>query len=486
MRVNRRIKVQLVVFAVIALIAGSVMMLGYVRLPAMFGVGRYTVTMELPNSGGLYPTGNVTYRGTHVGKVTSVALEPDGLVRAQLSLDSGVSIPSNLRAEVHSQSAIGEQYVALLPRDDTSPPLKNGDVLPLADTSVPPPIDGLLDSVNVGLLAIPHDSLRTVVDESYLAFGGLGPELSRIVKGATTLSADARTNLDSITTLIDESQPLLDAQIDTADDIHSWARNLADITGELRDNDQALAGLIDTGGPAAAETTALIDRVAPTVPIILANLVSLSQVAVTYHDGIEQLLVLIPQGVSMAQGGMVANHGHQQDYNGTYLDFNLNINLPPPCTTGFLPPSQRRTPAQTDAPDRPVGDLYCRIPQEAQQNVRGARNIPCQTRPGKRAPTVKMCESDEQYVPLNDGMNWKGDPNATLSGQGVPQLPPGTPPVAAASPAPPIPEAPLAVAQYDPSTGSYIAPDGRVYTQAELSRVAPEEKTWQTMLLPGG
>ena len=97
------------------------------------------------------------------------------------------------------------------------------------------------------------------------------------------------------------------------DSIHSWARNLADITGELRDNDQALAELIDTGGPAAAETTALIDRVAPTVPIILANLVSLSQVAVTYHDGIEQLLVLIPQGVSMAQGGMVANHGHQHD-----------------------------------------------------------------------------------------------------------------------------------------------------------------------------
>ncbi len=30
-------------------------------------------------------------------------------------------------------------------------------------------------------------------------------------------------------------------------------------------------------------------------------------------------------------------------------------------------------------------------------------------------------------MPLNDGYNWKGDPNATLSGQPVPQLPPGTP-----------------------------------------------------------
>ena len=36
-----------------------------------------------------------------------------------------------------------------------------------------------------------------------------------------------------------------------------------------------------------------------------------------------------------------------------------------------------------------------------------------------------MCESNEYYVPLNDGYNWRGDPNATLSGQPIPQLPPG-------------------------------------------------------------
>ena len=73
--------------------------------------------------------------------------------------------------------------------------------------------------------------------------------------------------------------------------------------------------------------------------------------------------------------------------------------------------------------------MYCRVPQDSQlQAVRGARNTPCATVPGKRAPTVKMCESGEQYVPLNDGTNWKGDPNATLSGQGIPQLPPGSPP----------------------------------------------------------
>ena len=93
-----------------------------------------------------------------------------------LSLKSGIDIPSDLEAGVHSQSAIGEQYVLLLPRNATSPPLKNGDVIPLADTSVPPDINTILAQVVTGLKAVPKDNLKTAIDESYTAVGGLGPE----------------------------------------------------------------------------------------------------------------------------------------------------------------------------------------------------------------------------------------------------------------------------------------------------------------------
>jgi phospholipid/cholesterol/gamma-HCH transport system substrate-binding protein len=127
--------------------------------------------------------------------------------------------------------------------------------------------------------------------------------------------------------------------------------------------------------------------------------------------------------------------------------------------------------------------VYCRVPQDSPLNVRGARNLPCETVAGKRAPTVKLCESNENYVPLNDGFNWKGDPNATLPGQDIPQLPPGSPPAQAAPPPGPAPR-PIAAAEYDPATGTYVGPDGHLYTQANLARSATEEQTWQTMLLP--
>lgn len=481
-----RIKVQLAIFVAVSLVAAGFMLVGYIRLPAMLGVGRYTVTVDLPQSGGLYERSNVTYLGTEIGRVEAVRLTNTG-VQAVLSLRSDVEIPSDLEAEVHSQNAIGEQYIALLPRSGASAPLKDGDTIPVSRTSVPPDINDLLDATNRGIQAIPRDNLKTVVDESYVAFGGLGPEIRRLVSGSTALAIDARANLDELTTLIDQSQPVLDSQTETADAVQAWAAHLAAISQQLRDQDAAVSNLLENGAPAADEARQLVQRLQPTLPVILANLVSVADLAVVYNAGIEQLLVLFPRATAIMQGFLVPNLNTKQDFGGAYLDFNLNLNLPPACTTGFLPATQMRSPTEVDAPDRPDGDLYCRIPQDSPFNVRGVRNTPCLARPGKRAPTAKLCKSDEEYVPLNDGFNWKGDPNATLSGQDIPQLPPESAPPTTeppgASPGAPAPP-PMAIAPYDPATGTYVGPDGKVYRQADLAQGASQDKQWQDMLLP--
>jgi phospholipid/cholesterol/gamma-HCH transport system substrate-binding protein len=498
-RLPRTVWIQLAILAAVTVIAGGIMAFGFVNVLALVGIGRYNVTLELPSSGGLYPSSVVTYRGSEVGRVTSVDVTRDG-VQAVLKLDSSTKIPSDVRAEVHSRSAVGEQFVQLIPVTDASDAatLRAGDVIGVDKVQVPPEIGSLLDATNRALQAIPQDNLRTVVDEAYTAVGGLGPELSRIVDGSTALAIDAGKTVDPITTLIDQSPPVLDSQVRTADSIETWANRMASITGQLRAQDTAFAGLLNEGGPALEEGRAFFDRVAPALPVLLANMVSLGDIAVAYRNDIEQLLVLFPQGTAVMSSIILPNSGTKQDYKGVYLDFNLNLNLPPPCNTGFLPVRQQRSPSEQDAPERPAGELYCRVPQGSDLNVRGVRNIPCETAPGKRAPTVELCESNEQYVPLNDGYNWKGDPNATLSGQGVPQYAPGLdprlpppsgtgaaiPPSAAPPPGPPPGLPPVAAVPYDPATGEYIGPDGKPYTQANLAH--PGNRTWQSMLVPPG
>lgn len=481
MRMNRRIWTQLAILIAISAVSFTVMAIGYMRLPnLLFGVGHYTVTVQLPEAGGLYQRANVTYRGTEVGLVKDVRLTKTG-VDAVLSLRSDVKIPADLDAQVHSRTSVGEQYIALQPRTGDGPSLKNGDVIPRDRASVPPDVNSLLDATSRGLRAIPGDNLKTTIDEASTAFGGLGPEIARIVKGSTSLAVDARQSLGDLTNVIDNVAPVLDAQTDTSNSVQAWAAHLATITQQLSENDPSVRSVLQNGPAAAEQAQQLFDRLQPTLPILLANMATIAPVLVTYQPNVEQLLVLLPESTALMQGIGVANRNTKQDYKGAYLSFNLNINLPPPCTTGFLPAQQQRSSSYEDYPERAPGDLYCRVPQDAMFNVRGARNLPCETRPGKRAPTVKMCESDENYVPLNDGYNWKGDPNATLSGQGIPQLPPGTapPPAAGAGPAP----LPIAVAPYDPATGTYVGSDGRIYTQSNPA-AAPTNRTWQSMLMP--
>ena len=224
LRLPRTVWIQLAILAAVTVIAGGIMAFGFVNVPALVGIGRYNVTLELPSSGGLYPSSVVTYRGSEVGRVTSVDVTRDG-VQAVLKLDSSTKIPSDVRAEVHSRSAVGEQFVQLIPATDDSDAatLRAGDVIGVDRVQVPPEIGSLLDATNRALQAIPQDNLRTVVDEAYTAVGGLGPELSRIVDGSTALAIDAGKTVDPITTLIDQSPPVLDSQVRTADSIETWA-----------------------------------------------------------------------------------------------------------------------------------------------------------------------------------------------------------------------------------------------------------------------
>ena len=93
------------------------MVLVYMQLPTLLGIGRMAVTLELPRTGGLYQFSNVTYRGVQIGRVTDVRATRDG-AEATLSLATSPKIPADLEARVLSVSAVGEQYVDLLPRTD--------------------------------------------------------------------------------------------------------------------------------------------------------------------------------------------------------------------------------------------------------------------------------------------------------------------------------------------------------------------------------
>src|SRR6201994_2366922 len=134
--IDRLTKIQLGIFAIITAVTLIIMSIYCLRLPATFGIGTYAVTADFVAGGGLYKNGNVTYRGVAVGRVESVTLNPNG-VTAGMRLNSGTPIPTNVTATVKSVSAVGEQYIDLVPPSGAaSSKLHNGSRIDRANTVI--------------------------------------------------------------------------------------------------------------------------------------------------------------------------------------------------------------------------------------------------------------------------------------------------------------------------------------------------------------
>jgi phospholipid/cholesterol/gamma-HCH transport system substrate-binding protein len=413
---TRFVRIQLAIFAIVGTLAVIAMVLFYIQAPTLLGIGRMTVNLELPATGGLYRFSNVTYRGVQVGKVTAVALTSNG-AKATLSLGTSPKIPANLEAKVLSVSAVGEQYVDLQPRTDSAPYLHNGSVIAMRDTTIPQAVGPMLDQVSALVKSLPKNKISQLLDESFQAFNGAGYDFGSLADASSRIAADANAVSDHTRALVEDSQPLLDAQAQTTGSIRTWARSLAGISDVLTNDDSKVRNILETGPGALDEASRLFQQIKPTLPVLLANLTTIGQIGVTYHASLEQVLVLLP-----------ASAAYEQTANGLNWpdglargDFALTIDDPPICTVGFLPPSQWRSPSDTSDIDTPDG-MYCKLPQDSPLAVRGARNYPCMGHPGKRAPTVEICNSDKPYMPLAMRQHILGpspiDPN--LIAQGIP------------------------------------------------------------------
>lgn len=537
---DRLTRLQLTIFSIVTVLCVGAISAFYLHVPSAIGIGSYDVTADFVAAGGLYQNANVTYRGVTIGRVESVGLTDDGVV-ASMRLNKDTPVPENVKATVKSVSAIGEQYVDLVPpQDASSTTLRDGSNIGVENTAIGQDIAGLLAQAEKLVNSVGDSRIEDLLRETFKAFNGSGPELARLIQSSRLLIDEANSNYGQTTQLIDQAGPFLDAQLAAGDDIKSASDGLARFTTELANADPQLRSVLQTvpGATEAANTT--FEGIRPTFPMLAANLANFGRIGVIYRKSIEQALVIFPAlmaALITVGGGLPADEGGK-------LDFKVDLGDPPPCSTGFIPPPLIRTPADTTLRDLPT-DLYCKTAQNDATVVRGARNYPCQEFPGKRAPTIQLCRDPVGYVPI--GTNpWRGPPvpygstpitdprNITPANKfpnippsadydpGPPsvQLPPGVqpgpgpapqapfplpvppsdpgappppwpffappdqvlPPYAREAPPPPQASAP-ATATYDSRTGVFVDPAGGtgVYA-AGTDKLAPAE-TWVDLML---
>jgi phospholipid/cholesterol/gamma-HCH transport system substrate-binding protein len=369
----------------IAFLALSVTVLGflgvrYADLGRYVGVADYyTVDVELPSTGGLFTHSDVTYRGVSVGRVGPLELTDDGVV-AQLRIKkSAPRIPADTQAVVASLSAVGEQYIDLRPAADAGPYLVDGSHVDRADTRVPAPVTDVLTSVDDLVRSVPLDDLRTVVDEFGRAFEGRGDDLEVLLDNSTSFVDAADDALPATTRLITDSETVLRTQAEEGEAIRGFGSGAVELARTLKGSDTDLRRLLATAPDATAQVSGLLRDVDPSLGVVLANLLTTSQVAVTRQRGVEELLVKYPAAVA---AGATAVDGGKLN-----LGLALTFFKPLPCTEGYGATRYRNGLDLGTAPALNTG-ASCTASPSSGVNVRGSANapsgggVPAPARPG--------------------------------------------------------------------------------------------------------
>jgi phospholipid/cholesterol/gamma-HCH transport system substrate-binding protein len=365
---SRRVRVQVVLFVVIALATTAFVGANYAGLGRLFGSGSYTVKLELAEGGGLFTNGEVTYRGVAVGRVGELRLTVTGMEADLLIDDAAPPIPADSRAVVANRSAVGEQYVDLQPRTADAPYLDGSSVIRRESTTLPLPVNSLLTDLDSFTGSVPTQDLRTVVDELDDALRGAGPDLQTLMDSATTFTQEASSHLPQTSKLIGDGATVLRTQLDSAGEWRSFSSNARVFAQQLASSDGDLRRLIAAAPPAASELGDLLKENNPGLPILLANLLTTARVFGTRTSAEEQLLADVPRAVATV-GSALTDKGDQ-----LRMGLVLNFNNPPPCRQGYEKTPRR--PSNDLSPLPFDTDAACTLPDGDPSSVRGSQNAP--------------------------------------------------------------------------------------------------------------
>ncbi|MGW0522398.1 MCE family protein [Crossiella sp. NPDC003009] len=364
---SARIRWQIGIFVLVALVGVSYVGARYAGLDRWFGYAGYTVRVQLADSGGIFTNAEVTYRGVPIGRVGPLRLTARGVEVDLILDDGGPQVPADAQAVVSNRSAVGEQFVDLRPRRDGGPYLAQGSVIGQSDTRIPKPVEHVLAAVDGLVSSVPTKSLRTVVDELGTAFTDSGRNLQQILDSAGSFTEAAIEHLPQTKQLFTDGRTVLDTQAEQSQALKDLTRNAKLLAQQFRESDGDFRKVVAAVPPVSGQVSAVLRETGPNLGVVIANLLTTANVMVTRNAGLEQLLFTAPAAV--AAGSTVARA------DGAHFGMTVTYFNPLPCTQGYEGTEYRNGLVTT--PGKPLNtQAACTLPRGHPSSVRGSQNAP--------------------------------------------------------------------------------------------------------------
>jgi phospholipid/cholesterol/gamma-HCH transport system substrate-binding protein len=312
---------------------------------------KYSIFVTFADSGGVFSGQEVTYRGVTVGRVGALKVVRDG-VRIQLVVESTYNrIPKDgTIARVMFKSAVGEQFIDLLPVKRTAPYFRGGDDIAIADTELPVQQEELLRLLDRVLSGVPPEAIGNLVDVLGEGLGGRGEQLHAALAALDPLTetlANRTTELNRLAVSGDRLGAAFDA---TAQDFIIGTKGLGRSVGALGRGSEGLADLLVQGAEYIPDLGELIAARKTQIDALLHNLAEVTRISYENLKSVEDTLDFLP---FLLDTVVQAYDAETNRFRFTNL---LAEARNPPCSYGT---PRRTVAAEGNAPYHPVLDFDC-------------------------------------------------------------------------------------------------------------------------------
>ena len=201
----------LVMVALVLSSCGSWKGIANVPLPGGPGTSsnKMTIYVQMPETLALNVNSRVRVADVYVGRVREIALK-NWIATLTLDLDPGVKLPVNTLAKIGQTSLLGSQHVQLDAPPDPSPQLlKNGDTIPLKNSSAFPTTERTLASIATILRGGGIQNLETIQTEINNLLTGRADQIREFLNRLDTFTDELNKQRQDITRALDSTNRLL-------------------------------------------------------------------------------------------------------------------------------------------------------------------------------------------------------------------------------------------------------------------------------------
>jgi phospholipid/cholesterol/gamma-HCH transport system substrate-binding protein len=201
----------LVMVALVLSSCGSWKGIANVPLPGGPGTGsdRMTIYVQMPDTLALNVNSRVRVADVYIGRVRSIELK-NWVATLTLDLQPGIKLATNTLAKIGQTSLLGSQHVELEQPPDPSPQLlKNGDTIPLKNSSAFPTTERTLASIATILRGGGIQNLDTIQTEINNLLTGRADQIREFLNRLDTFTDELNQQRQDITRAIDSTNRLL-------------------------------------------------------------------------------------------------------------------------------------------------------------------------------------------------------------------------------------------------------------------------------------